>query len=149
MGIYLLLYLIFIAAPIGTLTHEAGHVIGARTLHADNANLSLGTGKKVSEFFFQKVRITIYAMFFIGGMVSSDRKNDYKPHEIIIIALCGPLSNGIFSCLLYILYQLFPSNYLLLLLLFNLWIAIINLVPFQFKGKKSDGYTVYKALIQK
>ncbi len=145
----MLLYLVIIAAPVGTLIHETGHVIGARMFHADNVKLSIGTGRKISSFSFHKVRIMIRSIFFIGGMASSDRKTPYKTHEIVIIAMCGPLNNGVFACLLFFLYLVFPTSYLLLLLLFNLWVAIINLVPFQFKGKKSDGYTIYKALTRK
>lgn len=149
MNISLLLYLLFIVAPIGTVLHEAGHVIGAKSMNADRMRLTIGSGAIVSTFFIRKVQITICAIFFLGGLASSERRNMYKPYELIWIALCGPLTNGFIAFLLYILYTAYPSNYLLLLLLFNLWIAVINLVPFRFKEKQSDGYTIVKVLTQK
>lgn len=149
MNISLLLYLLFVVAPIGTVLHEAGHVIGAKSLNADRMRLTIGSGAIVSTFFIRKVQITIRTIFFLGGLASSERKNMYKPYELIWIAFCGPLTNGLIAFLLYILYTAYPSNYLLLLLLFNLWIAVINLVPFRFKEKQSDGYTIVKVLTQK
>ncbi|MFB4166374.1 site-2 protease family protein [Virgibacillus sp. JSM 102003] len=149
MSISLLLHLLFVVAPISTVLHEAGHIIGAKSLNADRMRLTIGSGTIVRTFFISKVQITIRAIFFLGGLASSERKNMYKPYELIWIALCGPLTNGFVAFLLYIIYTAYPSNYLLLLLLFNLWIGIINLVPFRFKEKQSDGYTIVKALTQK
>ncbi|SDQ53136.1 hypothetical protein SAMN05216232_1940 [Virgibacillus subterraneus] len=149
MNISLLLYLLFVVAPIGTVLHEAGHVIGAKSLKADRMRLTIGSGKIVSSFFISKVQVTIRVIFFLGGLASSERKRIYKPHELIWIALCGPLTNGLTAFLLYLLNTAYPSNYLLLLLLFNLWIGLINLVPFRFKDKQSDGYTIVKVLTQK
>lgn len=149
MDIYLLLYLVFVVAPIGTALHEAGHAIGAKLFHADHISLSLGIGKTISSFSYVKIRIKINAIYFLGGLASSEKNNMYKPHELICIALCGPLSNGFFAGVIYILYSIYPNSYLLLLLLFNLWIAIVNMVPFQINGKKSDGYGIYRVLTQK
>ncbi|MBP1949514.1 site-2 protease family protein [Virgibacillus litoralis] len=149
MNISLLLYLLFVVAPIGTVLHEAGHVLGAKSLKADHVRLTIGSGTIVNTFIIRKVQVRIRAIFFLGGSASSERKNMYKPSELIWIALCGPLTNGFIALLLYILYMIYPSSYLLLLLLFNLWIAIINLVPFRFKEKQSDGYAIVKVLTKR
>ncbi|MGP4107368.1 site-2 protease family protein [Virgibacillus sp. L01] len=149
MNISLLLYLLVVVAPIGTVLHEAGHIIGAKSLNADRMRLTIGSGTIVSTFFIRKIQVTIRAIFFLGGLASSERENMYKPYERIWIALCGPLTNGVIAFILYFLYKAYPSNYLLLLILFNLWIAIINLVPFRFKEKQSDGYTIVEVLTNK
>ncbi len=149
MDISLLLYLLVVVAPIGTALHEAGHIIGAKSLNADRMRLTIGSGTIVSTFVIRKIQVTIRAIFFLGGLASSERENTYKPYELIWIAFCGPLANGVVAFFLYLFYIAYPSNYLLLLLLFNLWIAIINLVPFRFKEKQSDGYTIVKVLTDK
>ncbi|MFC4557435.1 site-2 protease family protein [Virgibacillus kekensis] len=146
MDIYLLIYLIFCVAPIGTLLHEAGHAAGARALNARRIQLSVGSGKEISRFSVGRLTISIHAVYFLGGMAYSERNRVYTKLEKIWIAVSGPLSNLIVTLLLFFLYTQWSSNYLLLPLLFNLWIATINLIPFKIKGRQSDGYVIFKTL---
>lgn len=148
MDIYFVVYLIFVVAPIGTAVHEIGHVIGAKLLGADHITLSLGTGSMIHRMAWKQITISVHVLFFLGGMAGSTRKPPYRSHERIKIAALGTLSSFFVTGLCYSLYILYPSRYVLLLLLFNLWIAFINTIPFRFKGKQSDGYTIYKAMKQ-
>ncbi|MBP1969654.1 Zn-dependent protease [Virgibacillus natechei] len=149
MDIYLLLYLIFIVAPLSTLLHEMGHAIAARVVNADNITFSIGLGKRINTFTFKEINFNIHAIFFLGGLAHNQRIVPYKKKEIIWISILGPVASGLFACLFYILYTIFPTNYWHLLFLFNIWLAFINSIPFNIKGKTSDGYLILKTILQK
>lgn len=146
MNIYLLLYLLFITAPIGTIIHEGGHLIGAKLMKADHLRMTIGYGKKLLSFKCKNIRIIICSFFFIGGHVQNERNIPYQTMEMICIIGSGPLLNGVFAVFFYILYDLIPNEYLYLLFLFNLWLALINVIPFKLKEKQSDGYMILNLL---
>ena len=146
MNIYLLLFLLFIVAPIGTLIHEGGHLIGAKLMKADYLHVTIGYGKKLFTFKCKNIQIIICCFFFIGGHVKNERYVPYRTIEMISIIVFGPLLNGVFAVFFYMLYDLFPNEYLFLLFLFNGWLALINLIPFKVKDKQSDGYMILKLL---
>ncbi|HLR63204.1 MAG TPA: site-2 protease family protein [Lentibacillus sp.] len=149
MNIYIFLYLIFVVAPAGTAIHELGHLIGAKSVGADKVSLTIGAGNIVYRTIWKQMHIVIRLFFFVGGMALSERKVPYQPGERIKIAIFGPLSSLLAACICALLYIVYPGSYLLLMLLFNLWIAFINIIPFRFKDKQSDGYTIYEAIRQK
>lgn len=149
MDIYLFLFLVFIVAPIGTLIHESGHLIGARTIQADQVTLSIGRGKQIGSFSLKRIRIDIHAIFFLGGLAQSERDPPYKPTEIIWITFCGLLSSSIFAIIFYLLYHTYSNYYIQLLFLFNGWLAVVNSIPFKMKGKQSDGYMICKLILRK
>lgn len=146
MNIYLLLFLLFIVAPIGTIIHESGHLIGAKLMRADYMILSIGYGKRLFIFKWNNIQIKIRSFFFIGGHVRNERDIPYRTSEMIWIIGFGPLLNGIFAVFFYLLYHLIPSDFLYLLFLFNLWLALINVIPFKMKEKQSDGYMILNLL---
>ncbi|QKY69240.1 site-2 protease family protein [Lentibacillus sp. CBA3610] len=146
MTIYLVVYLILFAAPFGTLIHEIGHVLGAKLVSADKITLTMGAGSTIFRFVWNKTDISIRVLFFLGGMAGSERRMPYQSTEQIIIAALGPVSSIIASGLCYGLYNVYPNSYLLILLLFNLWIAVLNIVPFRIKDKKSDGFVICQAI---
>lgn len=143
MTIQLFLFLLLIVAPIGTIIHESGHLIGAKLMKADHIIISIGYGRKVFTFSFKNIRINICIFFFIGGYVHNKREVSYRVGEMIFIIALGPILNGIFATFFYWLSQLFPSEYLYLLFIFNLWLAFINTIPFKIKDKQSDGYMIF------
>ncbi|ALX47997.1 site-2 protease family protein [Lentibacillus amyloliquefaciens] len=149
MDIYLFVYLILFAAPVGTAMHEIGHVLGAKRVRADKITLTIGTGRIITQMVSNKTVYTIRLFYFLGGVAFSQRKIPYKPVEQIKIAGSGPLMSLIAAGLCYGFYNVHPSNYVLILLLFNLWVAVVNIIPFRFKGKESDGYTIYKVIRKK
>ncbi|WP_010530861.1 site-2 protease family protein [Lentibacillus jeotgali] len=149
MDIYIFLYLIFVVAPAGTAIHELGHMLGAKSVGADKISLTIGAGSIVYRTIWNKMHIAIRLFFFIGGMAYSERQAPYQPAERIRIAVFGPFSSLLAAGICAIIYYVYPGSYLLLMLLFNLWIAFINIIPFRFKGKESDGYTVFEAIRRK
>lgn len=149
MNIYFLLYLLFIVAPIGTIIHESGHLIGAKIVKADHISLTIGLGKKVGTFTFKNIELNIHAYFFVGGYVRNKRETPYKLLEMLCIIGCGPIHNGVFAAILYFLNSVFLNQYIHILFLFNLWLALVNIIPFKIKDKQSDGYMIFKILRQK
>ncbi|HLS60396.1 MAG TPA: M50 family metallopeptidase [Virgibacillus sp.] len=147
MSIYLLLFTLFIVAPIGTFIHESGHMLGAKFVKADCIKLSIGLGKEIGTICFKNVHITIHALFFLGGFVQSERHLPYKALDIFWITICGPMNNGIFALLFFSLNGVYTSQYIYILFLFNLWLAIINLIPYKVKDRHSDGYTILKTIL--
>jgi len=149
MNIALLLFTLFIVAPIGTFIHESGHMLGAQFMKADCVQLSIGLGKRLGTICFKKIHITIHALFFLGGFVQSERKLPYKPLDIFWITICGPMNNGIFALLFFSLNGIYANQYIYILYLFNLWLAIINMIPYKVKNRHSDGYIILKIILPK
>lgn len=146
---YVYALLIFIIAPLGTIMHELGHAIGARLLRADQIHLTVGSGKPIVTLSIRSFHMTINIVYFLGGMANSKRERDYSAGEAAFIAVCGPLFNGIFALFWVMLFYVMPSTFIWLMVLFNLWLFLVNLVPFQIKGKTSDGYTILKNILRK
>ena len=142
MDIYLLIYLIFIAGPFSVLLHESGHAIASRVLSAKHITVSLGYGKKISTIVFERFQLNIHIVYFLGGLASSEREKPYKSSEIIWITISGPIANGLFTCVFYFIYVMYLNEYVFLLCLFNLWLTVINIIPFRINGKQTDGYTI-------
>lgn len=148
MEIFLLLYLIFVVAPISTFIHELGHLIGAKLSHANNVVLTIGSGKQIFSVKLKSLELRFNKLYFIGGYVNSTAKEGYTYFNKITIALCGPLNNIIFACFIYFISMNTMMNLIQIMILFNLWLACINLIPFKLSNRKSDGYTILLALRQ-
>ncbi|MFD1850536.1 M50 family metallopeptidase [Oceanobacillus bengalensis] len=140
----LALYLVFIAAPASTYFHELGHALAANLVKADMIHITIGKGKQMIHLSNEKINTYVNRQFFLGAYTVSTRENPYTAYEKIFIALMGPLTNGIIVILLYILYGVIPNIYLELAFWFNLWLAIVNMIPFKWREKHTDGYTIYK-----
>lgn len=146
MNIYFLLYLLFIVAPIGTIIHEVGHLIGAKIVKSDQISLSIGLGKRIGSFSFQNIQVNIHLLFFLGGCVNNRRDKPYQLLEMLCIIGAGPIHNAIYAIFFYLLSSVFYNQYIHILSLFNLWLAIINIIPFKMKDKQSDGYIMLSLL---
>ncbi|GAB4073540.1 hypothetical protein GCM10028778_10430 [Barrientosiimonas marina] len=149
MTIQLLIYLIFIAAPVGNILHELGHAAAARLFSADRITLSIGTGHLLYHMKLKHMAVFIHLMFFLGGMAASERQTPYRKHEQIIMAAFGPVTSALTAVLCSVVLPFYPNRYLLLFLLFNAWVALVNLIPFRFNGKQSDGYTIFNVIREK
>lgn len=147
-NINLIIVFLFLIAPISNILHEIGHMIGAIIVKSDNMILTIGKGKKVLTVPLKKLVIHVHRVFFIGGHAASKRHNPYKPLEMILITFCGPLLNILIGLSAYLLFRAHMSDYVLLFILFNLWLGLTNLIPFKIKGKYSDGYLIFKTLIE-
>lgn len=148
MDIYIVLWLVLVVAPVSTFLHEVGHVLGAKWRKADLIRLSIGAGKQIAFFSWKQIRVYFHLLFFLGGIAYNKRNEPYNRIEIIFISLCGPLSNAIAAAISFSLggYSLLPVR---LFILFNLWLLAINLIPFNVRGKQSDGYMIWKTISAK
>lgn len=142
----LVIFLLFIAAPIGTLIHESGHAIGMKLMKAENIQMTIGFGWKLFRVVFGKDQLTVNILFFIGGFVKSYRKEPYNDLESICITLLGPLHNMLYAIIFFGLDYVYGSEYLKVLFLFNSWLAVVNILPFKIQDKLSDGLIVYRIL---
>ncbi|MBO1003092.1 site-2 protease family protein [Pseudogracilibacillus auburnensis] len=146
--IYLLIFICFIA-PISLLFHELGHVVGAILMKASFIRLTIGIGNKLWQGTFQHVQIIIRRFFLINSLTSTIREEPFERREKIMITLMGPVFSGLLAAIFYVMYHLFFSTYILyIVFLFNIWLMIINLLPFKIGQKQSDGYTIYKLIVK-
>lgn len=148
MDIYLILYLIFAVAPISMMLHEFGHAFAARIVQADDITISIGKGKQLKIIGFKRTRLIIHTIYFLGGFAESTRNQPYKPREIVWITIFGPITNGIIAFLFYMLNELYPNNYLQLFFWFNVWLAVVNMIPLKLKEKQTDGYLIMKLILK-
>lgn len=148
MNVYVVLWLVFVIAPISTFLHEFGHVLGAKWLKADSIRLSIGHGKQIATFSWKQIHVSLRALFFLGGMAYNERNDPYNKIEVIFISICGPLSNAIAATVIFVLagFSWIPVRFFIM---FNIWLLVINLIPFSIKGKQSDGYTIWKTVSAK
>lgn len=128
-------------SPIGAFIHEVGHLIGALLVKADRVELLLGIGKKIGSLNYGSLVIHIHAVLFLGGLAKSSRNTPFNKKELCFITFCGPL----FNLLVAYAVTMIPLNnkYIFLFIIYNIWIGVINLVPFKVNGKQSDGYTIF------
>ena len=143
-----LCFLLFVMSTLGTLIHESGHVLGAMFVRADNIHLSIGLGKPLTTFSLKKLHITVHRLFFLGGSVKSERYPPFRKLELFCVTVLGSINNGFFALLFYFLNEVHYNNYIQFLCIFNLWLMIVNLLPFKLKEKQSDGYTLLKMIIR-
>ena len=146
MTLYLLAFLIVVVVPIGTIVHELGHGIVALFAKADSVTLRIGLGKHIKTYELNRFTIHLNAIFFVGGLTESKRTPIYNAKEKILIALGGPVCNAILAVLFITLFYPTHNPYIQLFTLFQAWLMLINIIPFKWKGKKSDGYTIVQAI---
>src|SRR5699024_9651363 len=109
-------------------------------------HLTIGYGTKLFTFTCLNIQLIICRFFFIGGYVKNGRYLPYLTIAMLRIIVFERLLHVLFAVFFYMLYNLFPNVYIFLLLLFNLWLALINLIPFKVKDKQSDGYMILNLL---
>jgi len=148
--IYVIIFfiLVFIIAPISLLFHEIGHIVGSAFMRASTIRLTIGLGKPLWHTKFANIEIVIRRFFLINSVTSTVRNTPFRKREKIFITIMGPLFSGILTLMTYIAYHaLIASDILYVFFLFNLWLLIINLIPFKIGHKQSDGYTVCSLVI--
>lgn len=149
MTFFLIAYLLLVVSPIGMVIHELGHAFGAKLVKVTHITLIFGLGKKIHTFIAKGVSVEIRACYFLGGYTKTSGYNSYTNKSVFWITLFGPISNGLFAIIFYYLNQMFVNPYINLLFLFNLWLAVVNIIPFKYKGKQSDGYILLQSLQNK
>ncbi|MBS4174482.1 M50 family metallopeptidase [Bacillus sp. FJAT-49736] len=137
---------LLIIAPLTLFIHELGHSIGALLVRSEKIELFIGVGRRLLRLPLGRMSIHIHALFMLGGYTASERNPYYSKAEQIIISLFGPLLNGLLGILGALLLSYSHSRILLIFILFNLWLCIINLIPYRIGTRHSDGYLVLKTI---
>ncbi|MGM8211661.1 hypothetical protein ACLIBH_02590 [Virgibacillus sp. W0430] len=149
MELIFVVYLIFIVAPISLFIHEVGHVIGALLVKSESIKLVIGTGNKRTLIRCTNVvTISIHQWFFRGAYTESKRNIPLQPMETAIVVVLGPIVSLLFSSVFYYFNQIFMHPLLYLFVLFNLWIGIVNLIPFKIGNKQSDGFIIWRTFVK-
>ncbi|MFD1018550.1 site-2 protease family protein [Thalassobacillus hwangdonensis] len=133
-------------APVGIMIHELGHGLAAISLKQTQAVVRIGSGKKLLSIVIGTVHIQIHAVFFFGGTTDSIRNTPFSKREEAWISVGGPVANLMLFSGLYIFLPGGHNGAIQLLMLFNLYLACFNLIPFKVNGKISDGYRVMQAI---
>ncbi|MGM8366702.1 site-2 protease family protein [Virgibacillus sp. W0181] len=142
-----ILYLIIIVAPFSLLLHEMGHVLGARIVKSEYIKLSIGSGKKLFNLTcLVPINISFHQWFFWGAYTKSKRKIPLNSLESAIVSGLGPIASIIVAFVFYYINNLFAHPFINVFVLFNLWVALVNIIPFKIGNKQSDGYMILKAL---
>lgn len=147
--VQLLLWLIIIA-PFSLFWHELGHVFGAKVINATHVTLTIGTGKPIVKRTRSNVTIVIRRLFFFNSSTATKEPYILSNRDKLIITSMGPIYSLVLSLLAYFCIVItMPHLSLYIVCLFNLWIGIINLIPFKINGKSSDGYTILQIIKNK
>lgn len=147
--VLLLLYLIFIVAPISNFAHEFGHAIGAKLAKANKIVVNVGRGKTLLNITCQKIEFQVRWLFFTSGSMFSKRSREYRSFEIIYITLFGPLCNAIIVFIFYMIYQEIPNTFIIIFLLYNGWLFLTNCIPFKIGKQYSDGFIIMKEIFKR
>ena len=141
--------LVIFFAPLSLFIHELGHIVGAKRMQASKVQLSIGIGSPLFQRDYSNLNIVIRRFFLVHYATATVREEPFKRSEKIFITIMGPLFNAICAFLLFFIeYYVYTSLFIQLFMLFNVWLVIMNLIPFKIGQKHSDGYTIYRLFFQ-
>lgn len=151
MDLYIKLFIfIVVMVPLSMFWHELGHLIGAKIVRATNIILTVGIGKPIFRRTFKNMTFVVRQFFFFHSLTETHREQSLSRKEVILITMMGPISSLVLSLLAYgFVSFVMPSLIVYLTFLFNLWIGFINLIPFKFNERRSDGYTIIEMMLKK
>lgn len=142
-------FFLFVTVPVVNFLHELGHVFTSRIFGMTNTVLHLGTGPCLFRFQIVGIEINIHLVFFIGALSFSEYDEELQEWKRGIISIGGPLLN-VMIALISLLLDVNENFHWELFILFNLWVGIVNMIPFKMKEKHSDGYlfiqTMYRQI---
>ncbi|QDP40513.1 site-2 protease family protein [Radiobacillus deserti] len=133
-----ILLFVLIIGPISILLHELGHCFAAFLCKADDIELTIGRGRSLVSVKKGKLRVNIKQYFFLGGYSNYQKMDSFHPTEMAVISFAGPF----FNLLIFFSTCSVEHPAIQLGSLFNLWLCIINLIPFNIAMQQSDGYKV-------
>lgn len=138
---------IVVIVPVSLFWHELGHLVGARIVRATHITLTIGIGKPILQRTYKNMTFVVNQLFLFHSLTETSSVKSLTRKNMVIITLMGPISSLILSLLTYSFYMLIlPSTVILLTILFNLWLGVINLLPFKINERQSDGYTILQMI---
>jgi len=124
--------LLILIAPFCLIFHELGHAYGAKLMGADYVELVIGTGKKCWQTMCKGTYITVRQLFLFNSYTASEKKNSYTVNEQVLISIMGPLFSLLLAMIIFIVYAFIAKTpFIFLLHLFNVWIGLVNFIPFK------------------
>lgn len=150
--LFFVIFCFFTIIPLTTLIHEFGHFFCARICRAENISIMVGFGRELIRFRYSQYSISFHILP-LGGVTLFELNESISRWRVVFISFGGPILNGLIGFMLITQFQahseLYISNWLLWLALFNLWMSIINLFPIKIGTFSSDGFAILKALSMK
>jgi len=138
---------ILLLAPMSLVLHELGHALTASLYDAKDVQVIIGNGKRHVSFKLWKIKLKFHSFLFVNYQTKSSRQIPFTAKEKVHIAASGPFINGFLALILSLIYYFVQTEIMLqLMITFNLWLAIVNCIPFKIGQKQSDGYTIYKLI---
>lgn len=141
-----MLLFLFIMAPVSLFLHELGHCLAAYIRGSEKIRLQMGLGKTLFHLSNNRFSLHISAFYMIGSYAVYERKPDYTNIEKIFLSLGGPLLNLFVTLILFLLFTDEQIHLINLTMLFNGWLAIVNVLPFKLGKKRSDGYVCLQSI---
>jgi len=138
---------IVIIVPISLFWHELGHLLGAKLMRATHITLTIGTGKPILKWTFNNMTFIINRLFIFHSLTETNSFHTLSKKDKFVITLMGPISSLLLSFITFC-FDIFLFNNVILVYasLFNLWLGIVNLLPFKINEKQSDGYTILQII---
>jgi len=143
------LMLLVIIVPLSLLLHELGHGCIAYIRNVPCIDIGIGMGKEIFSFQIGRMHVHISLIFFLGAFASYSSEEGFKHLDKALISLGGPLFSMVAFWLCWWGFMTIQTNFLFTLMLFNGWLALINLFPYKIKEKKSDGYILVEAILSR
>lgn len=140
----LILFLVFIGAPMSMVIHEFGHALGAFLVKSDQINIHIGSGKTLFTVTLKNIHLHVHTLLMFGGFTNYERPNIYQRRELLFITILGPMSNFFFAFIFILIHINKNSSMLVILFLFNIWLGVMNILPYQLKGRASDGLIAFR-----
>ncbi|MDX8361969.1 site-2 protease family protein [Cytobacillus sp. IB215316] len=139
-----LLYFLFIVTLVH-LIHELGHAYFGANFKAKINEISLGMGPII----VATKTVSIRLLFFLGGYCFWEERHVLSNLKLSVIHLGGVIFNFITATIILLFIRLVPDHLydmIILFILYSYFLVIINVIPYRFIKKKSDGWLVLEAL---
>jgi|SRR5690625_3682321 len=142
-----LIIFVIIIVPFSLFWHELGHLIGAKIVRASHVTLTIGLGKTIYTLTFKQMTFVIKRFFLFHSLTETSRIERLSRKEIIIVTILGPINNLVLTVIASSSFLFIKANMLVyLIIFFNGWLGLINLIPFKINNKPSDGYTIMQMI---
>ncbi|WP_078544129.1 site-2 protease family protein [Litchfieldia alkalitelluris] len=142
-----IIYLLLLIVPVTNLFHEMGHALCAKLFKLSEIHIGIGTGKLLYRFKIVGIVINIHMLYFIGAYTTNEGSTNEIPQwQKGLISLGGPFINIVISIIV-LLVTTQESMFFELFILFNLWVGLMNLLPYRIKKRESDGLIFLKSML--
>lgn len=148
-NIVFIIFCFFTILPLTTLCHELGHFFVTRLFFIENVTVRIGSGKEMFRLKVKDLTVVLH-IFPYGGTTFFELNKNLSSMKQIILSLGGPLLNGCIAFFLLLPGLGSGDHYITIwfqwLALFNLWMCVMNLIPYKIGLFYSDGWVIVKVI---